>query len=279
MYVPATEIVAVVSTVDALVIVTAAGTYIFRLTANDSYGPISDDVVIKVNPSGKYSVVYNGNGSTGGSEPVDTNFYANSASVTVLGNTGSLVKTGCNFTGWNTAANGSGTARAANSTFAISSANVTLYAQWAFASTYDAWFSTANLGRWVDATFSGDSNGDGMANGLSWLLGASSPEQNSQSFLPQAAQSGGNLSLSFKMLNSTKRGASVLSLQYSRDLGVSDAWTSHSIQVPDVTNTVSGVSFVVTPISGTDNNQVQATIPASAAGGTGKVFARMSGAQ
>ena len=31
------------------------------------------------------------------------------ATVTVLGNTGSLVKTGYTFTGWNTAANGSGT--------------------------------------------------------------------------------------------------------------------------------------------------------------------------
>ncbi len=274
---PAAVTIASASSVDTTAIISVAGTYIFRLTANDSYGPIMDDVVIKVNPSGKYSVVYNGNGSTGGNEPVDTNFYANGATVTVLGNTGNLIKTGRNFTGWNTAANGSGTARAAGSTFAIGSANVTLYAQWTFASAYDEWFATANLGQWVNATFNGDSNGDGMANGLSWLLGATSPEQNGQQFLPQAGQSSGNLSLSFKMLKSTKRGAAVLSLQYSRDLGVSDAWTTHTIQVPDVTSTVSGVSFVITPISGTDHNQVQAIIPASAAGGTGKVFARMGG--
>ena len=32
--------------------------------------------------------------------------YLAGATVTVLGNTGSLVKTGYTFTGWNTAANG-----------------------------------------------------------------------------------------------------------------------------------------------------------------------------
>ncbi len=144
---------------------------------------------------------------------------------------------------------------------------------------YSGWIATANLGGGVDATFNGDANNDGLANGLSWLLGATSPEQNGQQFLPQAVASSGNLTLSFKTVKSTKRGASVLSLQYSRDLGVSDAWTSHAIQVPEVTSTVSGVSFVITPISGTDHNQVQATIPASAAGGTGKVFARMVGVQ
>jgi hypothetical protein len=79
------------------------------------------------------------------------------------------------------------------------------------------------------------------------------------------------------MLNSTKRGPAVLSLQYSRDLGVSDPWTNHTIQVPDATGPSGGVNFVISPISGTDHNQVQVTIPASAAGGTGKVFARVFG--
>jgi hypothetical protein len=274
---PASVTIANASSVDTTATVSATGTYIFRLTANDSYGPITDDVVIKVDPTGSNSVVYHGNGSTGGNEPVDTGFYANPATVTVLGNTGGLVKTGCNFTGWNTAANGSGTARAAGGTFPIGTTSVTLYAQWAFATPYDEWFSKANLGPWMNASFNGDSNNDGMANGLSWLLGAAGPEQHGSSFLPQAVQSSGNLSLSFKMLKSTKREAAILAVQFSRDLGVSDAWTSHTITVPDVTSTVSGVSFVVTPIAGTDHNQVQATIPASAAGGSGKIFARMSG--
>ncbi|CAN5185272.1 hypothetical protein BH11PSE11_BH11PSE11_19530 [soil metagenome] len=77
-----------------------------------------------------YGVVYNGNGYTGGSVPLDGNMYANGATVTVLGNTGSLVRTGYAFTGWNTAANGSGTSRAPGSTFAMGGGVVVLYAQW-----------------------------------------------------------------------------------------------------------------------------------------------------
>jgi uncharacterized repeat protein (TIGR02543 family) len=77
-----------------------------------------------------YSVTYNGNTNTGGSVPTDAGAYANGATVTVLGNTGALVKTGYTFNGWNTAANGSGAAQTAASTFAMGSAAVTLYAQW-----------------------------------------------------------------------------------------------------------------------------------------------------
>jgi hypothetical protein len=55
--------------------------------------------------------------------------YQQGATVTALGNTGSLVNTGYSLGGWNTAANGSGTSYAPGATFSIS-ANVTLYAQW-----------------------------------------------------------------------------------------------------------------------------------------------------
>ena len=49
--------------------------------------------------------------------------------MTVLGNTGSLARTGYTFSGWNTAAGGGGTNYAAGATFTIS-ADTTLYAQW-----------------------------------------------------------------------------------------------------------------------------------------------------
>ncbi len=77
-----------------------------------------------------FTVTYNGNGSTSGSAPTDSNAYASGATVTVLGNTGSLAKTGSTFNGWNTAANGSGTTYQSGNTFTIS-ANTTLYARWA----------------------------------------------------------------------------------------------------------------------------------------------------
>lgn len=77
-----------------------------------------------------YTVTYNGNSNTSGAVPTDSNAYASGATVTVLGNTGSLAKTGSTFNGWNTAANGSGTTYQSGNTFAIS-ANTTLYARWA----------------------------------------------------------------------------------------------------------------------------------------------------
>ena len=77
-----------------------------------------------------YTVTSSGNGSTGGTVPVDSGAYGQGATVTVLGNTGSLVMTGSSFGGWNSAAAGTGTAYAQGQTFTMGTANVTLYAQW-----------------------------------------------------------------------------------------------------------------------------------------------------
>jgi uncharacterized repeat protein (TIGR02543 family) len=77
-----------------------------------------------------YTVAYNGNTSTGGSVPSDSSSpYNDGSSVTVLGNVGTLVKTGYDFAGWNTAANGTGTSYAPTDTFSIGSDTI-LYAQW-----------------------------------------------------------------------------------------------------------------------------------------------------
>ena len=81
-----------------------------------------------------YAVVYSANTATSGSVPSDATAYSNGATVTVLGNTGVLAKTGFTFGGWCTTqpAAGSactGTPRAAASSFAITD-NVTLYAVW-----------------------------------------------------------------------------------------------------------------------------------------------------
>ncbi len=76
-----------------------------------------------------YLVTYNGNNATGGTVPTDANEYPSGQTVTVLGNTGDLVRTGYTFGGWNTQADGFGTDYAADATFTISS-SVTLYAKW-----------------------------------------------------------------------------------------------------------------------------------------------------
>jgi len=81
-----------------------------------------------------YTVTYNGNSSTGGTVPADANNYEQGDNVTVLGNTGNLVKIqdgiSLLFTGWNTVDNGSGTSYDAAATLTMGSANLTLYAQW-----------------------------------------------------------------------------------------------------------------------------------------------------
>ena len=78
-----------------------------------------------------HNVTYNGNGSTGGSVPTDATAYEEGDVVTVLGNTGSLVKTGQTFLGWSTNATASsGTFYPAGYKFYMPNAAVTLYAVW-----------------------------------------------------------------------------------------------------------------------------------------------------
>ncbi len=82
-----------------------------------------------INPTATYNIIYDGNGQTSGSVPTDATNYSYNNSATVLGNTGSLTKTGYTFNGWNTASDGTGTDRTVGSTFNIT-ANTTLYAKW-----------------------------------------------------------------------------------------------------------------------------------------------------
>jgi uncharacterized repeat protein (TIGR02543 family) len=79
---------------------------------------------------GGYIITYVGNGNTGGTVPTDgSSPYAPGSTVTFLGNSGTLTKTGYSFAGWNTAADGTGTSYVGGNTFSIN-ANTTLYAQW-----------------------------------------------------------------------------------------------------------------------------------------------------
>ncbi len=78
-----------------------------------------------------YTVNYDGNGSTGGTVPTDSNSYEPGDMVTVLGNTGGLTKSGCSFEGWNTKTDGTGINRTAGAIFIMEDEDVTLYAKWA----------------------------------------------------------------------------------------------------------------------------------------------------
>ena len=88
------------------------------------------NVVNPVNKAATYKVVYYGNGNTGGSVPADSKLYKQGDIVTVLGNTGSLVKKGYTFIGWNIRPDGSSNDYTTDSTFTIGIATVSLYANW-----------------------------------------------------------------------------------------------------------------------------------------------------
>ena len=107
--------------------------------------------------TGTYTVTYNPNSASSGSAPTDSTAYQNGATVTVLGNTGSLARSGYTFASWNTAANGSGTSYTTGSTFAMGASNVTLYAEWSSDQSYS----------WSSIVY--DQYGATIANGGSYL--------------------------------------------------------------------------------------------------------------
>jgi autotransporter-associated beta strand protein len=128
---------------------------------------------------------------------------------------------------------------------------------------YEAWA----LGNAFDA----DANGDGVKNGMAFLLGASNPTATVTE--PVAIQSGGNLVISFNLLKPINRGTAVLSVEHSSDLGIADPWTT-VLATDSNSGPTNGVTFVVTPGSGT-TNAVQATINSAQGDGAGKLFGRL----
>lgn len=126
--------------------------------------------------------------------------------------------------------------------------------------------------------FGADANGDGIANGLAWLLGAYDVNEDATSLLPVTEENSGALKLTFITLDSNARGAASVKVQYSKDLGVGDIWANHETEVPDVTSNVNGIDFVIDAAAiGGGYIVVEATIPASAASPGTKLFARVYG--
>jgi uncharacterized protein (TIGR02145 family)/uncharacterized repeat protein (TIGR02543 family) len=80
--------------------------------------------------AGNLRVIYDGNGSSSGSAPIDTKYYKQTMTITVLGNSGNLTKSSFVFCCWCTKANGSGKTYAAGDTFSIGTTNDTLFAKW-----------------------------------------------------------------------------------------------------------------------------------------------------
>jgi hypothetical protein len=123
------------------------------------------------------------------------------------------------------------------------------------------------------AAFDADTNNDGIENGLAFLLGAADVNVNANSLLPAPTQSGGALTLTFKMRDLAARGTALLQVQHSNDLGISDPWST-LVTVPDATENVGGIDFTVAPGTAPLNN-VTATIPAAGNAANGRLFGRV----
>jgi hypothetical protein len=78
-----------------------------------------------------FHVTYNGNGSDGGSAPVDTTAY-NAGDTVPVAPPGGMTKTGATFAYWNTNADGTGVFHGwpQDTSFAMPASNLTLFAQW-----------------------------------------------------------------------------------------------------------------------------------------------------
>jgi autotransporter-associated beta strand protein len=131
-------------------------------------------------------------------------------------------------------------------------------------SPYDTWSG--------GAPFNGDANGDGISNGLAFLLGASGPHVGALDKLPVSTQSAGALVLTFQMLDDTANGNATLAIEYSNSLA-GGSWST--VQVPYSSSTVGDIEFNVT---GTGPLNVTATIPVGKAAG-GKLFGRVKASE
>jgi hypothetical protein len=128
--------------------------------------------------------------------------------------------------------------------------------------------------------FGGDANGDGVKDGIAFLLGAANPAEDASGRLPTATEDGnGNLVLTFDCLPVAARGGSILKVAHSTTLG---SWTATTDVVPDADNAVpdNNVTFVVGagPVGPPALNSVTATISSAAVSG-GKLFGRLEGTE
>ena len=78
-----------------------------------------------------YVISYNANSSTSGTTPTSGSWITGATASNISSNSGTLIRTGYTFAGWNSLANGSGTDYAATGSATYSTtADLTLYAKW-----------------------------------------------------------------------------------------------------------------------------------------------------
>ena len=133
---------------------------------------------------------------------------------------------------------------------------------------------TGQYDNWATGTepFGGDANGDGVTDGMAWILGAASPSANANDKLPVPAKDGAFLTLSFKRVNPYS--PAKLYVEYGSDLG---GWTGHEIPAASNPNIGGGIEVVVVD-NLPDPDQVTVKLPTSLQSPAGTLFVRLRAA-
>lgn len=149
-------------------------------------------------------------------------------------------------------------------------------------SPFDTWASRDGA---LGVSFDGDANGDGVQDGLAFLLGADNPNVNATGLLPSAGENAGDLVMSFSCLAGSARGTSVLNLDWDGDLAA--PWSS--VVVPGVTGTPNDsdgtgtVNFTITDggLNGEGDPllNVVASIDDDSEATDGRLFGRVNGTE
>ncbi len=163
-----------------------------------------------------------------------------------------------------------------SSTVPVYSGSYTLTQTLSESDPFTTWATSGTLPGTV--TFDGDLNGDGVQDGIAFLLGVANPDDDATGALPTVSEDGsGNLVLTFDCLALADRGGAQLKVAHSNSLA---GWTATTGVVPDADGTDAGgvVSYVVDTVSADPLHRVTATIDSSAAS-AGRLFGRLEGAE
>jgi autotransporter-associated beta strand protein len=124
-----------------------------------------------------------------------------------------------------------------------------------------------------EAGFNDDPDGDGVANGLEWILGGNPRDGQSGSLITTTASAGGGLTLSFTR-NEDSIGIATLAVDYNATLA--SPWNSAAIGATSSGPDANGVTVTIDAVPSPD--AVTVNIPASNAPG-GKLFGRLKATQ
>ena len=131
-------------------------------------------------------------------------------------------------------------------------------------SQYDAWAG--------GALFNADTNGDGVENGLAWILGAADPNASALGLLPAASTSGVNMLFTFKRNQASINANTALTIDVGTTLA---SWPNGYNVGADTAGSSAGVTIAKdSPVSGTDTVTLTVTKSPDA-----KKFARLKATQ